>query len=101
MRHILDREGGATGVSHETQALDDDLTESVLDILGEALEGFLVERADAHRLGDVLHILGVPEQLGLVGRLGWGRSHCRREVQLGGSQFDSLSPATSIVRIGP
>lgn len=101
LRHILDRESSAAGGSHEAQTLDNDLTESVFDILREALEGFLVERADANRLGDILDVLGVPEQLGLIGRLGWGRSHCRREVQLRGRQFESVSPASVFGRIGP
>lgn len=67
---VVDGEGGAARGAHEAQRLDDDLADAILDVLGQALEGFLVEGSDADGFGDVFNVFGVPEQFGRVGRHG-------------------------------
>lgn len=62
-RHIVDRQRRSSSRAHKTQSLYDDLSDSVLDVLGERLEGFFVEGVDADGFGDVLDVLWVPEKL--------------------------------------
>lgn len=71
---------------HEPQTLDDNLTQPILDVLRETLEGLVIEGADADGLGNIFDVVGIPEQLGLVGWLGRGRGHnggCGRQNFVG------------------
>ena len=64
---VVDGERRAARGAHQAQALDDDLADTILDVLRERLGRLLVERSDADRLGHVLDVFGIPQKLGHFG----------------------------------
>lgn len=72
-RNVVDRHRRPSRSTHEAESFDDNLANAILDILRESLESLVTHGANAHRLGDILDILGIPQQFGCFARHGAGR----------------------------